>query len=38
MTVPMGNDREAIKNVLHLVEHASLRHELPSDYRPTYHG
>ena len=37
MTVPMGYDSEAIRNALHLVDHASLRHELPSDYLAPYH-
>lgn len=38
MTVPRGYDLDAITNALHLVDHASLCHELPSDYLATYHG
>lgn len=38
MTVPRGDDLDAITNALHIVDHANLCHELPSDYSAIYHG
>ena len=34
----MDCDVEAITNALHIVDHANVFHERPSDYHATYHG
>lgn len=38
MTVPRGYDIDAITKALHIVDHANLCYELPSDYSAAYHG
>jgi hypothetical protein len=34
----MDYDVEAITNAIHIVDHANVSHERPSDQHATYHG